>query len=248
MDLAARGPAQDAAAGVATPRLSVQTIRANVAQHITSVAVQRAVLTAIDTAQGDFNTAVSNLEHWFDSAMDRVSGGYKRSTQWILFAIGVFAAVTLNINTFTIANRLYGDKATRDTLVARAAAAGQTTAGGQGQSDAAYKDARAELQSLNLPIGWSVGLPQRNGTLSGTAPIDWKTLDWWATIGGWLITAFAGTLGAPFWFDVLNKIMVIRSTVKPHEKSPEESSEDRQTARTDTGTPPPPSPPPEAKG
>jgi len=35
-------------------------------------------------------------------------------------------------------------------------------------------------------------------------------------------------LGAPFWFDLLNKMMVIRSTVKPHEKSPEEASEDRQ--------------------
>ena len=42
------------------------------------------------------------------------------------------------------------------------------------------------------------------------------------------MTAFAATLGAPFWFDVLNKVMVIRSTVKPHEKSPEEASEDRQ--------------------
>jgi hypothetical protein len=56
---------------------------------------------------------------------------------------------------------------------------------------------------------------------------------WWAnsllaTILGWLLTAFAATMGAPFWFDVLNKVMVIRSTVKPHEKSPEEASEDRQ--------------------
>jgi hypothetical protein len=38
------------------------------------------------------------------------------------------------------------------------------------------------------------------------------------------------SLGAPFWFDLLNKFMVIRSTVKPHEKSPEESSEDRQAS------------------
>ena len=46
---------------------------------------------------------------------------------------------------------------------------------------------------------------------------------------GWLITAFAATLGAPFWFDTLNKIMVIRSTVKPTEKSLPEGSEDRKT-------------------
>ena len=42
---------------------------------------------------------------------------------------------------------------------------------------------------------------------------------------GWLITALAVMLGAPFWFDVLNKFMVIRSTVKPREKSQEEGSE-----------------------
>ena len=56
----------------------------------------------------------------------------------------------------------------------------------------------------------------------------WLDLDWLIVICGWLVTAFAVMLGAPFWFDVLNKFMVIRSTVKPHEKSPEEASEDRQ--------------------
>jgi hypothetical protein len=32
-----------------------------------------------------------------------------------------------------------------------------------------------------------------------------------------LLTAFAATLGAPFWFDVLSKFMVVRSTSKPSE-------------------------------
>ena len=44
---------------------------------------------------------------------------------------------------------------------------------------------------------------------------------------------FHGTtsrIGAPFWFDLLNKVMVIRSTVKPREKSQEEGSEDRRSA------------------
>jgi hypothetical protein len=49
-----------------------------------------------------------------------------------------------------------------------------------------------------------------------------------APLFGWLATAMAVSLGAPFWFDVLNKVMVIRSTVKPHEKSGDEGSEDRQ--------------------
>jgi hypothetical protein len=49
---------------------------------------------------------------------------------------------------------------------------------------------------------------------------------------GWLITALAVMLGAPFWFDVLNKFMVIRSTVKPREKSQEEGSEDRPSNKS----------------
>jgi hypothetical protein len=41
------------------------------------------------------------------------------------------------------------------------------------------------------------------------------------------VTAIAVSLGAPFWFDVLNKFVVVRSTVKPREKSQEEKSKDR---------------------
>ena len=53
---------------------------------------------------------------------------------------------------------------------------------------------------------------------------------------GILITAFAIMLGAPFWFDLLNKFMVIRSTVKPTEKSPEEGSEDRAKGKSKSST------------
>ena len=43
---------------------------------------------------------------------------------------------------------------------------------------------------------------------------------------GYLLVGLAGTLGAPFWFDLLNKFMVVRSTVKPREKSREEEAKD----------------------
>ena len=43
---------------------------------------------------------------------------------------------------------------------------------------------------------------------------------------GWLLTALALSLGAPFWFDLLNKFIVVRSTVKPKEKSQEDKSKD----------------------
>ncbi len=55
-----------------------------------------------------------------------------------------------------------------------------------------------------------------------------------APILGWLLTAFAASMGAPFWFDVLNKVMEIRSTIKPKEKSPEEATQDKQAGTAAT--------------
>jgi len=68
-----------------------------------------------------------------------------------------------------------------------------------------------QLKSLGLPIGWS---------MSPVPKLDPSQ------VLGWLLTAIAVSLGAPFWFDLLNKFIVIRGTVKPKEKSPEEKSKD----------------------
>jgi hypothetical protein len=206
MDIAARGAVTDAVssrpdAGV----VSLEGVRANIL-NIGNPAVQRVLLTAIDSAQNDFDKAVANIQAWFDGSMDRVSGWYKRSTQWMLFGIGLILAVGWNINTLTIADQLFHDTALRAAIVARAEAA----------SEAGTVPVSADmdvLREMNLPLGWD----------DPTA----RDVGWWQMVLGWLITAIAATLGAPFWFDVLNKIMVIRSTVKPHEKSPEEASEDR---------------------
>jgi hypothetical protein len=74
-----------------------------------------------------------------------------------------------------------------------------------------------KIKSLGLPIGWDRSNPK-------LVPPSNDIGAWLLKIFGWLITAFAISLGAPFWFDLLNKFMVVRSTVKPREKSPEEPS------------------------
>ena len=207
MDLAARGRNTDVGnSDASTPLVSLEAIRANVG-NLQNPRVQRLLLTAIDAAQGDINKAQKNLETWFDTGMDRVSGWYKRSTQWILFLIGLFVAVALNVNTITIADYLARTPEARKAFVQAAE---------QLRSDDPAP--QKTLEALDLPIGWSA------------PPATPRA--WLITITGLLLTAFASTLGAPFWFDVLNKIMVIRSTVKPHEKSPEEASEDRQKSGT----------------
>src|SRR5206468_2357570 len=122
-----------------------------------------------------------------------------------------------------LARYLYRDKAARDAIVAQAAVVAKDST----ILDAKNARLRAAIDSLSLPIGWS--RPLRESLRAGPVAADGAVLiDLVLAFVGWFATALALSLGAPFWFDLLNKFMVIRSTVKPHEKSPEESSEDRQ--------------------
>lgn len=245
MDIAARGTVTDEYNSTAgSSAVTLDTIRQNIA-GIENPFVQRVLLNAIDTAQGDLNKAQANIEAWFNSSMDRVSGWYKRSTQWIIFWVAIAVSVGLNINTITIVNYLASNDTARKIAVEHAA----TTVKDSTAID--YEKAKEELASLKLPIGWS------DGWKSAAVSPNPKTAGFWnyflGPLLGWLITAFAATLGAPFWFDMLNKMMVIRSTVKPHEKSQEEASEDRQLSPLPApapagvpagqpGTPPPDAP------
>jgi hypothetical protein len=212
LDIAARGAdATDVQQATGTaPPISLDGIRLSVSK-IGNAPVQRAILAALDTAEGSLVRAQQNLEEWYDSAMDRVSGGYKRQTQKILLGVGLLLAILTNVDAIAVTKRLYQDKPVRDAVVQQAVA--YTAA--HPDSARAIAALQARLDSLPLPIGW----PRH--------PQGWEIA---TMILGWLITGLAVSLGAPFWFDLLNKFMVIRATVKPKEKSPEEGSEDRWPA------------------
>jgi len=226
MDIAVRGRDANATieAGAGSAPLSIAAIRQNVSR-IGNPAVQRVVLSAIDLSGGDFVRAQAAIENWFDSAMDRVSGWYKHRTQRILIFTGIIVSMIANVDTIRLAHKLYNDPGQRQLAVAMAGeitkeppptqgAQPATTTSGSTRADSLAGVMIRRLDSLELPIGW---------------PDPTFGRDWYMRILGWLITGAAISLGAPFWFDLLNRMMVIRSTVKPHEKSPEESSEDRQT-------------------
>jgi hypothetical protein len=239
LDLAARGEAVvDAFDGPVT----LESIRAGIVDNIPNARVQRAILLALDQAKGDLDQARANIEAWYDSGMDRVSGWYRKQTQWILFSMGLATAVLLNVNPIRIAHSLYADDSTRALIVAEAQAAvdadvqgrdtaslakalGCTDTADAGKLVRGESCAQAKLEGIGLPIGWS-------GYVWPTQIEKGHRLESFGlfllSLAGWLLTGLAVALGAPFWFDALNKMMVIRSTVKPHEKSPEEASEDRQ--------------------
>jgi hypothetical protein len=222
LDIVARGPVLPGAADDAPPPpMSVDLLRTNV-QAMANPYLQRALLVAIDRGQGDLNRVQANLEAWYNSGMDRVSGWYKRRTQAVLLAIGLALTLALNVNTITITDALMRDGTARALLVSRA----ETISRDPTITTAPYARLDSALAGLKLPIGWGESIPRPVLGKYGSGLGSWGRF--WQPLLGLLITAFAVSLGAPFWFDVLNKFMVIRSTVKPHEKSPEEASEDRQ--------------------
>jgi hypothetical protein len=182
--------------------------------------VGRALRALAEQADGDLDKLRANIEAWFNSSMDRVSGWYKRRTKWIILVLGLILTIFLNVNSITIATSLSNDATLRNVVVAQAEAYSKSPE----PLKANFEEDKKEIQSLGLPIGWPHGIK--------LLPTPF---DWWrhllAPLFGWLLTAAAISMGAPFWFDILNKFMVVRSTVKPHEKSPEESSEDRQTKK-----------------
>lgn len=250
MDMVVRGRDTNSAAGsgAGTAVISSATLRQNI-QQLGSAKVQRVILSALDVAQGDVVATQKAIENWFNTGMDRVSGWYKRKSQIILIGIGFGVAWLANVDTLRIANALYTDPGQRQAMVAIAS---QISIPNKDTAKAALTEAQVDqvmtkLDSLELPIGWPDAVFQR--------PSSWATTrNMLMRILGWLITGFAISLGAPFWFDMLNKIMVIRSTVKPHEKSGEEGSADRQSDQPNSitinaappGTSPAAPPPPVA--
>jgi hypothetical protein len=84
---------------------------------------------------------------------------------------------------------------------------------------AMVKKLQANLQELGLPIGWNCNANQKDdirGKPKGGA-------EWFVKLLGLFISALAISMGAPFWFDVLKKMIDVRKKITPAKK--EEKSE-----------------------
>lgn len=206
------------------------------ASKLADAKIRDPILTMVDAAGTDAVKARQNIEDWYNSSMDRISGWYKFRTQWVLFSLGILVAITFNADTFMAARLLSNDSALRQSLVAAAQERAKQNSTQEVTAD--LKGDISSLEELGLPIGW---LPQAaDGASAGGGdrgrflPPFRSNSAWFGTWLwlfqihglGWLVTAVAVSLGAPFWFDLLNKFIVIRSTIKPREKSHEEKSKE----------------------
>jgi hypothetical protein len=155
-------------------------------------------------AQGDLDRFNAGVERWFDDAMDRLSGAYKRFCGYFLLAFGVVVAVGFNIDSIEIAGYLWKNPEVA-AVVAEQAQAAVAAAPAASDVAAGSPQALALLQATTVPFGWGPGV--------SVGPL--KLL-------GWFATALAVSLGAPFWFDLIGRLLNLRAT-GPRPKRSEQS-------------------------
>jgi hypothetical protein len=138
-------------------------------------------------AAGDVEKMHTELAAWFDHGMERVAGGYKRRSQLMCFIIALVIAALFNVDSFRLFETLWMHPA----LTAQLNLAQNT-------------DISGTITALKLlPVGWTqvpeLGVPSKQA---------------WVMFAGWLVTASSALFGAPFWFDLLQKLARLRGSGK----------------------------------
>ena len=168
----------------------------------------------------EINQFREEVETWFDRSMERAGGVYKRDAKGIALLIGFMIAILTNTDTFHVISRLSRDSALRSALTQYSSQPILTQNASQQENLKEIKQQLDEqLGSISLPIGWNFDnycqqfYDLRDCTKSDNSK-KWlsRIIPTFRTILGWIISGIAVSMGAPFWFQLLNKFINVRNT------------------------------------
>lgn len=167
----------------------------------------------------------NRLEKWYDTNANRLTGTFKRTKTFPLtIIVAVIMVISLNTDSIEISKYLYNNQAATKELATTAMNTLQNYEGRMNtilKNDSISDSAKAttiselnaktlqlkndidSLHALDLPIGWKAANVNSKKTF-----IDYFIKH----LAGWLATILAIMMGAPFWFDMLNKISNLRGT------------------------------------
>ena len=155
---------------------------------------KRTLLQSISESRGDLIRFKKDVGNWFDQAMIRISGTYKKHTQKALVLISFIVVLVFNADTISMSKYFHDNPVHRKAMV--------------DQIDRMAEQGELEdsLKSYDLPLGWdTVTFLQFQST---PGKLGWLL----SKISGLLLSALAISIGAPFWFDVLNKVVNLRAS------------------------------------
>lgn len=191
-------------------------------------------------AEADVNALKAQCMRYFNESMERVSGWYRRYARWWLIGIGLVIAIFGNVDTLKILRTLSQDDALRQQVVEEATRQSSRNAemGFANSLDQERKKIDDQLKiidTLGLPVGWSQPevcsvmrwtCPPSNGHETEASFYSFLShAPFWSKVLGILLTTFALTFGGPFWFDLMNQFVSLRTSVKPKPKEKEAEAE-----------------------
>jgi len=172
----------------------------------------------------DIQEALLVMETWFNDTMNRARGWYKRRVQFIILLIAFLIAGFANADSIMLYNRLSTDATVRQAFVDNAGEFLETQPpitpadpeeSADTETEATVSDITERIEYISelqasitndlQVIGWS---DEPGHTLAPpTTPTGWVM-----KVTGIVITALAVSLGAPFWYDLLSKLVNLRSS------------------------------------
>ena len=187
------------------------------------------LITFVTQANEDATAFRKSVETYFDAAMDRTSGWFKRYAQNVAIVVSAVLVIGANVDTISLVTSLAANPAARVKMVeiaeqrlketkntdnkVRAAAQESECEKSKNQYEAAQKvfdRAASNMESAGLQVGWK-DFPKTFGAI-------------FLKVVGLLVSILAVSLGAPFWFDVLQKFMQVRAAgATPDEKKKQQS-------------------------
>ena len=182
------------------------------------------------------------VENWFDSSMDRITGTLKkRYSRPATFIVAIIVTVFLNADSIALAKYLYSNPEARTKIAMQAYDATKDTAlimqvqQIKTNADTSSENALSSEEIKNIIVKKITDVDKAKQGLNDVMPLTWKAgelrdengkfsaLLLFSKITGLLVTILAIMMGAPFWFDLLNKISNLRGTgAKPALSSSED--------------------------
>jgi hypothetical protein len=122
--------------------------------------------------------------------------------------VGIVLAFALNADSLAIANKLWTDPLVREAIIKQAENFQLPEEGTTGTPQQTAEAYISDLQGLAIPIGWTPdNMPAQ--LIDGKVNKNF-TNEWMMKVGGILLSGIAAAQGAPFWFEIMKKIINVR--------------------------------------
>lgn len=182
------------------------------------VAITRKAMSRFEKTEDQLKLLDQEIQSWFNTSMEYASKVYRQQSVLISRILGVILVLILNVDTINIIDNLSKSEILSSTLGNTAMEFVTSNSQGTACSEIEDKvkfqtcianvsnDLTTALDSIdNLPIGWNWSNPWQEQF----TPLNLSNII--NVIVGWGISVFAISMGAPFWFKVLNDLIDIRS-------------------------------------